>query len=54
MNDACTKKGVSPLRSRNSTTAWRTKVVCDSSTGNRAGAHVEPCASEPGKPSIGS
>ena len=32
----------------------RTKVVCDSSAGNRAGAQVDPWASAPGNPSIGS
>ncbi len=42
MNEACTKKGVSPLCSSHSMTAWRMKVVWESSTGKRAGAQVDP------------
>ena len=48
------KNGASPFCSNHSTTDWRTKVVWESSTGKRAGAHVDPWESVPGNPSIGS
>ena len=54
MKEAWTKNGASPFCSNHSTTDRRTKLVWESSTGKRAGAQVEPWASAPGKPSIGS
>ena len=54
MNEAWTKNGSSPFASNQSTTAWPTNLVWESSAGNRAGAHVGPWSSEPGKSGIGS
>ena len=54
MKEAWTKNGVAALCSSHSITDWRTNLVCDSSTGKRAGAQVEPWASAPGNPSMGS
>ena len=54
MNAACTKNGSSPLASNHSVTAWPTNLVWERWAGNRAGAHVGPWSSEPGKSGIGS
>jgi len=48
MKEACTKKGSPPWRSSHVMSDSTMNAVSDCSAENLAGAHVEPCRSDPG------